>query len=356
MRLLATIFCAFISYLLQSCTSIPTSVDQNFTAQKVSSHSNSSRAILDALSADAGYGKGSADFYGIAEAGFNFVDSQCDGYFQSLHELEHRRSAAVRGIGAFGQTINAVLAVTGANAVSIAVTAQAFGLGQNLANVYADTFLFSLPPSKTEQFVAKVMGAYRNAAAAHRASIASGPEAYHEIQGYVRLCTPVTIEAMLTDHIADATAEAVYGPGNTDVLVGTRTSAQQKVALERTAPIASATRKFPERTRVVDAGTPGAINSDEANIPPKQLRTIQSMVCVPATGVWDSGTRQAIAGLFTALGDSRPRITSLGVTKIDLPTLQIGLATSPPLQCGKDKENAANVKYSTVEELATHLK
>ncbi|MBB3657461.1 hypothetical protein FHX15_002693 [Rhizobium sp. BK650] len=62
MRLIATLFRAFISYLINSCASTSAGLDRNFTAQKVSSHSNSSRAVLNALSADAGYGKGSVNF------------------------------------------------------------------------------------------------------------------------------------------------------------------------------------------------------------------------------------------------------------------------------------------------------
>ncbi|MBB4289483.1 hypothetical protein GGE16_001499 [Rhizobium leguminosarum] len=357
MRFVATLYCALLSASLSSCSTTPTSIDQTFTATRVAAYSTSSTAILNALSADAGYAKDSVSFYDITESGFNFVDSQCNSYFQTLHDLEHRRSATQQGLGAFGQTTNAILAVTGASAVSIAVAAQAFGLGQNLVNVYADNFLFSLPPSKTEQFVSKIMTAYRNAAAAHQSSINSGPAAYREIQGYLKLCTPVTIEAMLTDHIADATAEAIYGPGSTDIVTGTRTSAWQKAASDRTAPIQSVNVKLAGPTSGPKPRTDvGGINDDERATPPRELRNIQEMVCVQPTGRWDDQTRTAIARLFEALGDRRPRITTFGVTKTEITTLQVGTKLSQPLKCGPNRKNVGDVKYTTVEELATHLK
>ncbi|MGR9276131.1 hypothetical protein ACU8KI_16130 [Rhizobium leguminosarum] len=299
----------------------------------------------------------SVDFYDITEAGFNFVDAQCNSYFQALQDLEHRRNAAQQGLGAFGQTTNAVLAVTGATAVSIAVTAQAFGLGQNLINAYADNFLFSLPPSKTERFVFKIMTAYRNAAANHQLAIQSAPAAYREIQGYLRLCTPVTIEAMLTDHIADATAEAVFNSGSTDVVTGSRTSAQQKAILERTAPIATVAVRLPGPSQGPRGRSDvGGINDDEKSTSPRDIRAIQGMMCVQETGKWDDQTREAIAKFYVAMGDKRERIKTFGVTKSDLPALQFGTRLSPPLKCGLTAKNAKDVKYATVEDLAAHLK
>ena len=336
---------------------MPRSVDENFNGPTVTAHTASSRAILDALSVDAGYGKQSATFYGITEAGFNFVDTQCNDYFQRLYKLEHGRDATKQTLGAFGQTTNAILGATGATSLSIAVVAQAFGLGQNLADIYADTFLFSLPASKTEQFVSKIMTAYRNAAGAHRGDIDSGPAAFREIQGYLNLCVPVTIEAMLTDHIADASAAAVYGSGDIEIVTGSRTSAldkatdQERAITVNTAPIKNTRSRVPNppspRTR-------NALNEDEEGVLPSTLRAIQAMVCVTPTGSWDGATREAISKLFTAVGDPRPRITTSGYTRFEMPLLQRGLVSS--LKCGKGQKNKFNIEYETVDDLAKTLK
>ncbi|NKQ85523.1 hypothetical protein C3Y91_14295 [Rhizobium sp. UPM1133] len=305
------------------------------------------------MSADAGYAKDSVSFYNIAESGFNFVDDQCNRYFQDLHELEHKRSATKRAFGAFGQTTNAILAITGASAISIAVTAQAFGLAQSVTDAYAGTFLFSLPPSKTGQFVSKIMSAYRNSVAQHSDRVDSGPAVYREIQGYLRLCTPVTIEAMLTEHVADVTAEGIFGPGSTDVVLGSRTSAQQKAVQDAVAPIASPQTKLPKRTGQTQ-DTPGAINRYEANVSPSLLKNIQAMVCVEPSGRWTPHTREAISKLLDAMKLPRPTVVSSGVTANEVTILQRGLVPKP-LKCGKGKNNSFNIEYENVEDLAAHL-
>ncbi len=238
--------------------------------------------------------------------------------------------------------------------MSIAVTAQAFGLVQNLADAYTGTFLFSLPPSKTEQFVSKVMIAYRNAAAQHRSKIDSGPAVYREIQGYLRLCTPVTIEAMLTEHIADATAEGIFGAGSTEVVLGSRTTAAQKAIQDGTSPLVDPKTRLPKVVERPTLGTPGAINSVEANVPVDTLRQLQQMVCAQQTGIWNDETRKAISRVFQGADQPRPNLETVGLTRFDMPFLQRGLRPKA-LKCGNDKVNDRGVKYDTPEKLGQIL-
>ena len=93
--------------------------------------------ILDALVRDAGYGDRTVDWYDVTIAGFNYVDDSCSQYFDRLFKLQRKRDAARSAISVIGQTTNAVLAVTGAAQLSMAVVAQAFGLSSSLTDIAA---------------------------------------------------------------------------------------------------------------------------------------------------------------------------------------------------------------------------
>lgn len=339
---------------LSACTQAPASINRSLRGSIVRAHSDDLKILLDALAVDASYGGSDVTFYRVAQAGFNFVDGQCVDYLDTLNDLDRKRHAAKRAFAGFGQTSNAIMAVTGASRVTLAVVAQAFGLADGLTDAYADSFLFSLPPRDVAGFVRKAMEAYRNASALNHFHIDSGPSAYREIQGYVRLCTPVTIESMLLEHITDATAATVSSAGGTSVVIGSRLSAEEKAMQDATTPLKEPSSKLPGPINKKKwEGTTGAKNPYEQNFPDSQLRTMQEMLCVETTGGWNAPTRNAIVVLYAAVGDPRPALADTGLSKFDFPLLQRGMVDG--LKCGKDKKNKMNIVYDTVEKLATIL-
>ena len=172
---------AVVALMLSGCMADPTrhyiGIPPVIEAANVEQSSERVRRIMVALARDTPGGT----YYDLTEAGFNYIDDRCMEYFDELFYLNRRREAAKAGINAFSQTTNAILGVTGASALSMAVVAQAFGLASNLTDVVSGTYLYQLPPATTLTFVRKLQGAYRDGVAARANQIYTPSTAYRLI-------------------------------------------------------------------------------------------------------------------------------------------------------------------------------
>ncbi|WP_147294004.1 hypothetical protein [Ciceribacter selenitireducens] len=268
------------------------------------------KRILDALVRDAGYGDKTVDWYDVTVAGFNYVDDSCSQYFDRLFKLQRKRDAARSAISVIGQTTNAVLAVTGAAQLSMAVVAQAFGLSSSLTDIAAGTYLYQLPPAPTRQFVAKLAAAYRDGTARQRESIAASPVvAYSHIRGYLDLCLPAGIEAQLIEHIGAATATARANPHSSGVTVAVASIRSPEVARAlqepagSSAPLPSSPRPKPTSPYVIDGEVVGRI---------------QSTLCLTPDRKLGPETRAAIKEFFRGRGEERPDLDATGLTEKDV--------------------------------------
>ena len=305
-------------------------VEPKLDATTVVNASNSRQTIMAALYSDASFGVpqtdptlagkmplsavGSASWYETTLAGFNFVDDQCSAYFSQLYELERNSRATVAGLGAFAQTASAILAVTGADVLTITSVAQAFGLATSLTEITANSFLYRLPPAATRGFVRSTMGAYRSAVASEAKNIDNPALAYSYIRGYLDLCLPVTIEGMLVDTVSsvEATPGAAAG-GRVDI--GLSSTAGASAALE--APASTQQRLAPVPPRI--------INVAEESLSPIAVAEIQTFLCFDGSAVdgrIGQNTRQAMAEFFEGLGDPNPQIATGRITAAEIATLR----------------------------------
>ena len=272
--------------------------------------------ILDALVRDAGYGDKTVDWYDVTIAGFNYVDDSCSQYFDRLFKLQRKRDAARSAISVIGQTTNAVLAVTGAAQLSMAVVAQAFGLSSSLTDIAAGTYLYQLPPAPTRQFVAKLAAAYRDGTARQRQEIAASPTvAYSHIRGYLDLCLPAGIEAQLIEHIGAATATAKANPGSSGVTVAVASIRSPEVARALQEP-AGPTAPLPSSPR------PKPDGSYESLLAPTVVWRIQRTLCLTSDGKLGPETRAAIKEFYRGRGEDRPDLDKTGVTEKDVRLLE----------------------------------
>jgi hypothetical protein len=246
--------------------------------------------------------------YDVAEAGFNYVDDRCMEYFSELFYLNRRREAAKSGLGAFGQTTNAILTATGASSLSMGIVAQAFGLASSLTDIAAGTYLYQLPPATTLSFVRKMQGAYRDAAFANRGHINSRATAYHLIQDYLSLCLPPVIEAELVKHVADAAATPVRG--------GSAANIEIRVASERVEPqtrreVVTVIQRSEERVvKPVPPVRPSwAKNAIESGLAAREIGAFQRQLCVPESARIDDTTRAAMDEFFAGVQESDPSRT-----------------------------------------------
>lgn len=175
-------------------------------ANAVVAATNNQTTIINALIADAGQDPSQPDYYKVAQAGFNYIDDQCNAYFDEMFFLDRGRSQVKSGLAAAGSTTVAILGLTNASALSLSIVATAFGFASNATDILAGTYLYALPPATTQGFVNRLQTAMRDSAAANAANINSRPAAYFAIQRYLSLCLPPTIEAEITKQIAASTA------------------------------------------------------------------------------------------------------------------------------------------------------
>ncbi|WP_349958116.1 hypothetical protein [Rhizobium sp. ZPR3] len=302
---------------VSSCSSFVNAGDAEVVAidaSRVESNSNNVQRVLYALSKDSADSTGKTNWYRVTEAGFNYVDTRCDAYFVTLFKLDRDRLAVRDTLSGFSQTTSAILAATGASGISLAVVAQAFGLGGRLVDISANSFLYRLPPDRTMKFVGSLQTAYRGGAYRRQNEIDSPSKAYHEIQSYLKLCMPPMIEAEIADYVADAQAAVVTTDGQARVVVGTGQSVAQKI---------EALRPLPDSRQHLPAPRPpqqtmGAITPFESKLPPVLLKQIQSLLCVPPTGVWNQETRNAFVAFYQGGEHPRPAITKDGVQQNDV--------------------------------------
>ncbi|TCP78855.1 hypothetical protein C8J31_1209 [Rhizobium sp. PP-CC-2G-626] len=237
-------------------------------------------------------------YYDITEAGFNYVDDRCMEYFSELFYLNRRREAAKAGLNAFSQTSNAILAASGASALSMAAVTQAFGLSISLTDIAAGTYLYQLPPATTLAFVRKLQGAYREGVAAKAAQISTPTTAYHLIQDYLALCLPPVIEAKLIAHISDAAATPIGGGAVSNIEIDVRTNSSidpQRLSAQVIRDVRQPIRRI-EQNRAEQQSPIGAY---ETRLTRDRVKRIQRSLCVsPADGLVKDVTRAAVDEFF----------------------------------------------------------
>jgi len=149
--------------------------------------------------------------YQVAVAGFNFIDEQCDAYLRELFIIDKERDRAKSFIGGADKLTNAVLAVSPASKVTMAIVAQAFGLTSSYLDVATDSYLYQANSGSILHVVSELQKAYRNQSFAGRGMLVSVPDIYGQIRGYLKLCMPPTIESEIEKVIAKTTAVASTG-------------------------------------------------------------------------------------------------------------------------------------------------
>jgi hypothetical protein len=279
--------------------------------------SSNQTMIIDALAKDASdngvFVDGADRYYLIAEAGFNYVDDQCQSYFDQLFFIDRGRGQIKSGLAAAGATTAAILGVTSASTLSMAVVASAFGFASTVTDIVAGTYLYALPPATTQDLVRRLKDTYRDEAWKMRAQINTPTAAYHHIQSYLALCLPPRIESEVVNAIGAASVNVVKGGSGSTFSVQSGTPAASNVR-----PIVVLNSvKTPLPPPLPSPPTnPNAVNSFEARLGqiPALIKEIQSTVCIAnpdgSLGPVGSTTRANIVEFFEGFGTPRKDINS----------------------------------------------
>jgi hypothetical protein len=313
-RLLYLFIVPFISLALAGCNELalrkgPAPILDVTSVQTAAANQGT---IIYALARDAGYANpevGGINYYRVAEAGFNYVDDQCSAYFDTIFFLDRERSQLKSGLAAASSTTAAILGVTSASTLSLSVVASAFGLASAGTDILAGTYLYSLPPATTQGLVNKLQIAYRDAAARTRADITTPTAAYHQIQSYLALCLPPTIETEVANQVNAATAIGVsVAGGSIAVKTGSSLPDRSPISSLRRAPLigpAPLTREHVSGVELKNLKNPASFEHFPG---PKIeehrrafIRQVQDALCAPQRdGTLDPATTQAIQNYLSA--------------------------------------------------------
>ncbi|BAL76830.1 hypothetical protein [Bradyrhizobium cosmicum] len=312
-RTLSLLACTAATLLLADCKELDRNRGLNpvIQAGDVEIASQNQVRILNALAIDYNVSNSRSSYwYDVSVAGFNYVDDECRVYFNDLFFLNREKDEIKTGLAAAGATAAAIMGVTGASTKSIAIVAQAFGLGAISTDLVAGTFLYQVPPATALGFVKELQLAYRNGIADRKAMINSPSTSYHAIQDYLSLCLPPTIEAKIAEHVASAraTPDPVTGAGPSFglnvVTVPQVTRADIKAAILANAdtvlPNAKAKQPAPKG--------PTVLTDAEAAMLTSEIKDLQAALCVPQDGNLGqkgSKTRNALLQALTLLKDPR---------------------------------------------------
>jgi hypothetical protein len=144
-----------------------------------------------------------ANWYSVAQFGFNYVDEKCDLYMHDLFILnrEHDRNDTIfKTVSSVSNAvISGTLAATNAK-IPLLVVAQSFGLINDAA---AKSYLFEQVPGLIADKVKQARLVYRDVVDKNKQAVIDEMSAYRAIKDYLSLCMPQTIEGnFLTTYIA----------------------------------------------------------------------------------------------------------------------------------------------------------
>jgi hypothetical protein len=148
-------------------------------------------------------------WYNIAEWGFNVGRADCTIYLDNLFVMARERTRTNGLLLDISAAATAIVTATSPHSVALSIIAPAFGLAGNVSNRVFDSYLFSdTSPGLIQSKVKDLQDKYQDTMSNNRDKIRSSAAAYSAIQGYYNICLPQSIEGVLLEKIAGATATA----------------------------------------------------------------------------------------------------------------------------------------------------
>jgi hypothetical protein len=257
----------------------------------------------------------------IVQAGMNDIDLRCDAYLAWLDQKKRENAAILAEIGTIRFAVDALInpAISpGVGPRTLAAVTAAFGLATGtLTNVNA--LLLQVDHTTVQSVVFINRQSFRESVL--KLAIDNKPMAIHALRSYLTICMPMTISANIN---ATVTVYQQAGPGAIDrfPLVSTSTIRPHvAVGLVKSIPPEGPRGPLPGV-----AGQPGGPAPEQKMIGgntdvERQLgkpagMTIQSNLCVTATGEFDGNTREAIRQAKVAANMSRVQKNSPQIFRV----------------------------------------
>lgn len=159
--------------------------------------------------------RGDADWYEIAQWGFNVGRQDCEIYLDNLFRMNREKGRNDNILAAVSTA--AALIITGTTTAQkpLSILAAAFGLSIAVNDAIFSSYLFNQAPGLVSKKVGDLQEAYRRSVGPENVQTASA--AYSVLQSYYHLCLPHAIEGVMLQKIADSAPGTVVPV--TDVVV-----------------------------------------------------------------------------------------------------------------------------------------
>jgi hypothetical protein len=243
--------------------------------------------VVDALIAKAGFlpgtrlEVGSPQWKYVAQAGLLEVDLVCDRYLASLFAFNREQRAGRQVLTAAGAGTAAIMGLTGAPGISIALVAAAFGLAANVFDAGVNSVLFTVSPAAVRAIAAKGRQVYLSTIKWE--TVDSRPMMMSVVQVYLSQCTPASIEANI-DNAATGAPSVVSSDPKTALAAAMAGAPSSSVAQAQAIATANSALPAPPPGPVSPPGIGLTADEHADGVTDTYVRQVQEALCVPVDG------------------------------------------------------------------------
>jgi hypothetical protein len=273
----------------------------------------------------------------------NDIDQRCDGYLTWLDARRRDKEPILAELAAMTAAASSIMTATGASVKALNIVTTAFGLAAISYTQWNSRLLISVEQSTVQNVVYNYQGKYRDTIKAF--VVADRPTTIYLLRNYLRLCTPIVIEANINT-------------SSTLVSFDTKPPVQSNLVLNAVSAPLTASQPVGQPNRSAGAAVPAYaavfVNYTPAQYRPSFVVRIQSALCVPSS-------EQGTIGTFTTnliaiyLQATRQPITG----KLDdSDVARILSPPSPNISCSSDgaKNYYERVTYTDADKISALIK
>jgi hypothetical protein len=154
-----------------------------------------------------------ADWYRVAEWGFNVGRQDCEIYMDNLFRMNREKQRNDSVFTALNTAAAAIITGTSTAQKPLSILAATFGLSSAINDAVFQSYLFTEAPGLVSNKVKDLQDTYRQAVEKAETDkqnpiLINTPEsAYNAIQNYYHICLPESIEGTLLQTVADRSAQ-----------------------------------------------------------------------------------------------------------------------------------------------------
>src|SRR6266849_1429309 len=237
-----------------------------------------------------------AEWATFVQAGMNDIDRRCDAYLTWLDNKRRSREPILKQLNTTAAATAAILGLTGAGEVPIAIVAQAFLFAQDSFTNFQSRLITDIDHTVIQSVVLDHQNKFRDKIAA--VPVDNRPAAIYLLRNYLRICMPMSIEMSISETVT------TFHRGGADALRPDPLLTRPPVVAAHVATAVPLTGRTPliKTTPGTSTSLSGAVTPGERNMTTDILKKIQALLCVPRDGAFGLKTREGIRMFQSTLG------------------------------------------------------